>query len=155
MKRFLIVLTLVAVLGLPGAGRASPAYMPATYLDIMQTIAKAKGSVILVNFWATWCAPCRMELPGLVQLRKDFPEDKLKIYGVSVDQHPSALDSFLKQMPLNYSVLWATVDALRGFGISAVPRTMVFDRDGKLALQRDGYMDHGELKTTVQRLVGN
>ena len=98
------------------------------------TLAEWRGRVVVLNFWATWCPPCRDEMPGFVQLQQEFEVKGLQFVGVAIDD-PGTVRKFLQQHPVNYPVLvgderapaWA--DSL-GNTMSFLPFSVVFDRDG-------------------------
>ncbi|ACS81706.1 TlpA family protein disulfide reductase [Maridesulfovibrio salexigens] len=106
---------------------------------IQDIIAKNKGKVVLVNFWATWCPPCRAEIPELIELRKKFSDDDLVIIGVSVDQDSAAVDEFmLKSAKFNYPVYFAAEDVGAAFRIQSIPRTMLYDPAGQRVFDKEG-----------------
>jgi peroxiredoxin len=97
-----------------------------------------KGKVIMLNFWATWCAPCRQEMPGLSQLAMDLSSKDFVLIGISLDQSLRDLDSYIKTYPIAYPILhddgnlinkytWVT-----GSGSVGIPQTFIIDRNGKV-----------------------
>src|SRR5690348_15801968 len=66
-----------------------------------------KGKVVILDFWATWCWPCRMEIPGLIDLQKKYGDRGLVVIGVSLDDGPDVVRSFMKRQGVNYSVVMA------------------------------------------------
>jgi len=103
-----------------------------------QKLSDYKGKVIVVNFWATWCGPCRRELPDLSQIAKDLKEKDFKMVGVSVDRDNMQLTSFLKANPLSYSVvhnpdnLLSQYMSATGMTDDVIPQTFVIDKSGKI-----------------------
>jgi peroxiredoxin len=97
-----------------------------------------KGKVILLNFWATWCPPCRKELPDLSSIAKEFKGKNFELIGVSVDENPSALVSFLNSNSLSYTVLHENgglLDkymAVVGGTQNVIPQTFIIDKNGKV-----------------------
>lgn len=93
-----------------------------------------EGQVILVNFWATWCPPCRHEIPDLIRLQQNYGSQGFQIIGVSVDEGPpSNVAEFVKENQINYPVGLITESALKRFGSPrAVPTTFVINRDGEV-----------------------
>ena len=100
-----------------------------------------RGKVLVINFWATWCGPCRIEIPDLVKLRQEFAEDDLTIVGIAVSEQgtPEQIDvrlrRFMEQYGINYPVYYdADMRWLRNYNSSpmvAIPLTVVIDQDGK------------------------
>ncbi|HAS89378.1 MAG TPA: TlpA family protein disulfide reductase [Desulfovibrio sp.] len=106
---------------------------------IQDVIAKNKGKVVLVNFWATWCPPCRAEIPELIKLRKKFSDDDLVIIGVSVDQDSDDVNEFmLKGAGFNYPVYFAGDDVGSAFRIQSIPRSMIYDPAGQRVFDKEG-----------------
>ena len=97
-----------------------------------------KGKVILLNFWATWCPPCRKELPALSQIADEFKGKNFQMIGVSVDENPSALTSFLQSNSLSYTILHNNSGLLEkymdivGGGQNVIPQTFIIDKNGKV-----------------------
>ena len=102
-----------------------------------------KGKVVLLNFWATWCGPCRYEIPALVQIREDYDPDEVAIIGVSLDQVPAdkaqpLLGKFVERFEINYPILHDSRAELiktyykQNLNTVAVPMTYVFDQQGRL-----------------------
>lgn len=97
-----------------------------------------KGKVILLNFWATWCPPCRKELPDLSTLSGEFKDKEFKMIGVSVDDNQEVLNNFLKTNNLSYTVVFEPNELVSKYMESAgqnqnvVPQTYIIDKNGKV-----------------------
>lgn len=100
-------------------------------------LAQYKGQVVLLNFWATWCAPCRVEMPQFVAWQKQYPG--LRIVGVSIDDSKAPVPPFVDRMRLNYPVAMGTANLgdLYG-GVYGVPVTFLIDRHGIVRARFDG-----------------
>jgi len=97
------------------------------------TLSELRGKIVLVNFWATWCPPCRAEMPNLDAIYAQFASQGLVILSIS-DEDPSTVNSFLQGKIYHPPVLIDPGDAIHNeFHIVGIPQTFVFDRDGKLA----------------------
>ena len=99
------------------------------------SLSDYKGRVVIINFWATWCAPCREEIPGFIKLQEKY-NGELAILGISVDQDgPRVVPPFMERYGINYPVLYADGEIIRNYGgISGVPTTFLLDRN--LVVQR-------------------
>jgi cytochrome c biogenesis protein CcmG/thiol:disulfide interchange protein DsbE len=84
----------------------------------------------MLNFWATWCPPCKREIPDFVELQKKYGAKGLKIVGIALDK-PESVMEFLREQPLNYTVLLGNNDVSGMFGnIESIPTTFLIDREG-------------------------
>jgi thiol-disulfide isomerase/thioredoxin len=91
-----------------------------------------KGNVIIIDFWATWCGPCRRGIPDFVELQNEYGEDNLTILGVNVDQGDlSIVPKFAESYKINYPVLYSNMDIIRKYGpINSIPLAFIVDREG-------------------------
>ena len=115
----------------------APATVPDVTMETLdgRTIAMAdqRGKVVLVNFWATWCGPCREEIPFLVRLAERYP-DHLTVIGVSEDHgSPDTVAAFAAQYGVNYPIVMSTPEIKRAFpGVFALPTSFVVDPEGRI-----------------------
>ncbi len=114
-------------------------------------LTKLKGKVVVVNFWATWCGPCRKEIPGFMEVYNQYKSKGLEIVGVSLDQEGwDVVRPYLARMPITYPVVigdGALADAYGG--IDAIPATFIIDKNGNIAKKHIGYLH----KTDFERIV--
>lgn len=99
-----------------------------------------KGKVVVIDFWATWCGPCRQEIPGYVDLQKKYGADGLVIIGVSLDQAgPAVVAEFMKKFGVNYPMVMGDDDVQAAFGgMEAIPTTFLIDRAGRIRDRKVG-----------------
>ncbi|EPR34907.1 alkyl hydroperoxide reductase/ Thiol specific antioxidant/ Mal allergen [Alkalidesulfovibrio alkalitolerans DSM 16529] len=135
------------------AGNKAPAYTPITYQGVLKAVAENNGKPVLVNFWATWCPPCIMEIPHLMKLREEFDEDSLAMLGISLDEDVAPLQRFLERRPLNYDVFHGGPDVMTGFRVTGVPRTVIYDVNGRQAFAHDGYLEPEALRRAVAEVM--
>ena len=121
-----------------------------------------RGRVMLVNFWATWCVPCREEFPGLVRLYRNYHDQGLSVVAISMDEPESvpAVRDFLAEQHApfgsyrqNFHDFVALVDSINPRWGGGIPATFVFDRDGKLAESWVGGTKFEDFERAVQPLL--
>ena len=120
------------------------------------SLAGLKGKVVLVDFWATWCGPCRMELPHFVQLQEDYQGKGFTMLGVSVDQYSrDGIAAFLRINQINYPVVLDEDQdvAKRYGGINAIPYTVLIDKKGIIRQTYVGYTEPEVFQKAVQQLL--
>jgi len=119
------------------------------------TLASSKGKVILLNFWATWCGPCRAEIPDLVELQNKY-KDRLQIVGLVVDEDDQdAIKGFVEKVGINYPVALATNDIRTQYGgIAALPTSFVLDAEGRIVQKHEGLRDPVLYETEIRSLLG-
>jgi cytochrome c biogenesis protein CcmG/thiol:disulfide interchange protein DsbE len=119
------------------------------------TLAGSKGKVILLNFWATWCGPCRAEIPDLVELQNKY-KDRLQILGLVVDDDDQdAIKEFAEKFGINYPVAIAGNDIRFQYGgIAALPTSFVLDSEGRIVQKHEGLRDPLLYETEIRSLLG-
>ncbi|GAB7080306.1 TlpA disulfide reductase family protein [Megalodesulfovibrio paquesii] len=148
------LLALCAVLsGMPGKAEAQQAVLPIDHISLMQQVRENKGKVVVVNFFATWCGPCQLEIPGLKKLRTEYDPEEVLFLGVSVDEDPAALPSFVKRMDFNYPVYLAKPGVAQFYDVGGIPKMLVYNRNGELTMNHVGFLDASELKQELSTLL--
>jgi len=119
------------------------------------SLAALRGKVILLNFWATWCGPCRAEVPDLVELQNKY-KDKLQVLGlVTDDDDEDAVRKFVDSFGINYPVAMASSDIRVQYGgIPALPTSFVIDLEGRVVQKHEGLRDPVLYETEVRALLG-
>ena len=114
------------------------------------SLASYKGKVLILNFWATWCPPCRREIPGFIEAYRELKDKGLEILGVSVDDMPEAtLGQWVRDAGMNYPVALATAKIVADYEPGDyIPATIVIDREGRIRYRQSQLMD----KETLVRL---
>lgn len=113
-----------------------------------------RGKVVILDFWATWCPPCRKGIPDLIQLKKDF-KDKLVIIGISVDTDTQKdVVPFIKKMGINYHVAYAGDNITQAYGgVQAIPTSFVINKNGDIVKSFVGLQDISTYQSLVTTLL--
>jgi thiol-disulfide isomerase/thioredoxin len=110
-------------------------------------LQEQQGNVVLINFWASWCGPCREELPHLEALQQEYADLGFTILAVNVDEDPSKADILLSDIPVSFPVLFdVNDDVSKLYDVKAMPTTVLVDRDGNQRLLHHGYKSGDEVK---------
>jgi peroxiredoxin len=113
-----------------------------------------RGQVVLINYWASWCAPCRQETPGLIDLSRDYRYKGLTIVGVSMDEGGKpAVRSFLSEFHLPYPVLIPDLGSPSAPAVDALPTTVLVDRSGRVAKSYVGAVKESVFRADVDQLL--
>lgn len=117
-------------------------------------LSQHRGQVVLLNYWASWCAPCRQETPGLINLARDYRYKGLAIVGISMDEGGKpAVESFLREFHLPYPVLMPDLAAPSVPAIDALPTTVLVDRSGRAAKSYVGAVQETVFRADIDRLL--
>jgi cytochrome c biogenesis protein CcmG/thiol:disulfide interchange protein DsbE len=117
------------------------------------SLSDFKGKVVLLDFWATWCPPCRKEIPHLVELSQQYEKDGLVVIGLSLDDSKDPVGSFAKQNQINYPVVMANDKVCAAYGgVSAIPTLFLIDRKGDISQKHVGYTDKAVLEKEIKAL---
>jgi thiol-disulfide isomerase/thioredoxin len=145
-----------------GAGDVAGAVAPEFELPVLDSNGKTlklsdlKGKAVVLNFWATYCVPCKSEMPWLVQLQKQYGAQGLQIVGVTKDgDSQKTASEFTKKMGINYPILVGSekVEDLYG-GIGGLPTTFFIDRNGKVVIRRLGQMQEDQIVEDIKKSLG-
>jgi thiol-disulfide isomerase/thioredoxin len=115
-----------------------------------------KGQVVLINFWATWCGPCRKEMPLLEQIQKKYASLGFTMLGVNVEEDTTMMDEFLKDVPVSFPILLDPANGVsKLYNVSAMPSTVIVDRKGNVRYIHQGYKpgDEGKYQDMIRQLI--
>ena len=116
-----------------------------------------RGKAVLLNFWATWCSPCKVEMPWFVDLQKKYGNDGLVVLGVAMDDtETSKIAQFTSEMGVNYPVLLGTDKVSEDYGnVEYLPTSFYIDREGKLIGKGTGLLGRKEIEQNVQKALAS
>jgi thiol-disulfide isomerase/thioredoxin len=138
---------------------AKPANMNFTLKDVDNKdvkLASLKGKVVLLDFWATWCGPCKIEIPWFIEFQNKYGKAGLQVVGVSVDDTQAKLKPYVTQMKMNYVVLQGLDhdDIQDAFGpLFGIPVTVVISRDGKVCAKHTGLSSKDGFEREIKSLL--
>jgi len=140
-----------------GIGAPRPAFSLRDVDGSTHDATEWDGKVLLVNFWATWCPPCRNEMPRLIELQDAYGDRGLRVIGIALDS-PDLVAAYAERMGVNYAMLWGEQDAIdvaHGFGIDVVglPISAVVDRQGQVVALHIGELHEDDLAALVLPLL--
>lgn len=112
------------------------------------SLSDYQGKVIFINFWATWCPPCRAEIPGFVEVFDKYKEKGMQVLGISLDRTgKKKVQKFAKEYKINYPVAIATSEIVKDYKPGQyIPSTIIIDRKGKIRHKHIGYLDKKALE---------
>lgn len=118
-------------------------------------LSKLTGKVVIVNFWATWCGPCRKEIPDFIEFYKNYKDKGVEILGVSLDRDGwEKVKPFLKQTPINYPIVLGNGEIAGKFSrFNAIPTTFIIDKSGNIVDEHTGVMTRSQLEAKIKPLL--
>src|SRR3974390_390354 len=160
MNHRMVAMTAALLLALPtlatGSASAAPPFTLAARGGRGVSLAQYRGQVVMINFWASWCGPCRQEMPLLEGIYKKYRSAGFTMLGVNVEPDSKAADEWLKQTPVSFPILYdrdSKVSKL--YDVAGMPSTVIIDRSGKLRMLHRGYKpgDENEYLDSIRALI--
>lgn len=119
-------------------------------------LSSYKGRVVLLNFWATWCHGCKLEIPWIVEFQKKYKDRGFAVIGVAMDDDGwKSVRPYLAEKRLNYTIVVGNQEMAKPFGLDAMPMTFLIDRDGKIAATSVGIIDRDACDRQIAELLGS
>ena len=155
---WLLCLPLLANAGGVKVGQAAPEItLPALVGGEAVTLSSLSGKVVYLDFWASWCGPCRLSFPQLEALRQELGGQGFEVYAISVDEVREDALGFLEELPVSYPVLIDTAGSTpQTYGILGMPTGYLIDRNGIVRHVHQGYKksDGAKLRSAIVELLG-
>jgi len=138
------------------SGQLAPDFTLNTLDGKTMKLSDLRGKAVLLNFWATWCEPCKVEMPWFVDLQTKYASQGLQVVGVAMDDaSPSEISSFAHKLGVNYPVLIGKEEVGAQYGgIEYLPSTFYISRDGKILDHVFGLVSKSEIETNIQKALG-
>ncbi len=157
IRRLPIVAMLSAFVALSWPAAATDGSVPAPEFNLVNraggqlSLASLRGQVVMINFWASWCGPCRQEFPALDEMYRKYKPMGFTMVGINVESEKADAERFLGARPVSFPILFDPDNKVSGnYGVSAMPTTVLVDRQGRLRWQHRAYKPGDEAKYIEQ-----
>jgi len=135
------------------SGSAAPLFTLAEVNGGNVSLSDFKGKVVILDFWATWCPPCKREIPDFITLQSEYGSRGLQVVGIALDQ-PDKVRLFAQQNGMNYPVLLGTDQIASEYGgIEGIPTTFVLDKNGNIVNRFEGYRPKEDFEAEINKLL--
>jgi cytochrome c biogenesis protein CcmG/thiol:disulfide interchange protein DsbE len=120
------------------------------------SLSDFEGDIVVLNFWTTWCPPCRKEIPYFIKISNDYKDKGVSFIGISLDEDKDIIKKFVSAYGMNYTIVYDTASAnVSGmWGIEAFPTTFILDGKGNVAYKNVGMMPEDRLISQIESLLG-
>lgn len=140
-----------------GCKAEGPANLTLTLKDMNDAeykLSDLKGKVVLVNFWASWCAPCLAEIPEFIKVREEYHDRGFEILGISTDDTPAQLRDFARKYKTNYPLVQVTAEVEEAYGpVFGLPTSILVARDGSVCKRHFGPLSKEQLERELKPLL--
>jgi peroxiredoxin len=118
------------------------------------SLSDYEGQVVLLNFWATWCGPCKIEMPWFVEFQRKYKDQGFTVLAVSLDEDIDPVGPFVEEYELNFPVVWGNEETAQKFGgVAALPTTLVIDREGMVVDSHTGLISKSIYEEQIEGLL--
>ena len=134
-------------------GEPAPDFTLQTVDGESVTLSDFKGKVVMVNFWATWCPPCKAEIPDFIALQEEYGDKGFDIVGIALDK-PAAIESFMARSEINYTIVVGDESIAAMYGnVTSIPTTFLIDREGVIRHSAVGMRPKAEWTAAIGQLL--
>jgi thiol-disulfide isomerase/thioredoxin len=161
MRSLAIAALLAVVVAAPASGtevgQAAPTFSLPSRTGDAVTLDKLRGKVVYVDFWASWCGPCRRSFPWMNDMQQKYGSKGFVVVGVNVDKKRSDADKFLAQNPANFTIAFDESGATpSAYAVKGMPSSYLIDGNGNVTFVERGFLDEhkGDLEQRIAALVG-
>ena len=153
---------LIGIVAISAVASAAPESGPAPNFQLSArdgsqiSLAGLQGDVVMINFWATWCGPCRQEMPHLEALHQRYSSLGFTLLGVNVEDDPKGAEAWLAETPVSFPILFDSQnDVTKLYDVIAMPSTVLVDRTGNIRYAHHGYKPgyEDDYQTQIRQLI--
>lgn len=149
-----IGMILLTTLAAAGPRNSAPEFKATDANGAPVRLPDYKGKVVVLNFWATWCGGCKLEIPWLIDFQNKYRGSGLAVIGVSMDDDGWKLvKPFITEKGMNYPVILGTPDLAKSYDVDAMPKTLLIDRGGRIAASHIGVVDRTAFEGEIRALL--
>ena len=136
-------------------GKPAPGFTLKTPEGKTVSLADYKGEAVLLNFWATWCGPCKLEMPWLIELQKKYAPQGFTVLGISEDDGPpKQVADFAAKMGIDYPIVLSDDKLNKAYGgVDYLPTSYYIGRDGKIAVETGGIISESAIEANIQKII--
>jgi peroxiredoxin len=149
-----VAVPLSAELTKPAARKVAPDFTSRDATGAPIQLSTFRGKVVLLDYWATWCAGCKVEIPWYVEFQHTYQAQGLSAIGVAMDDNGwKSVTPYLKEHPISYPIVTGDADLAKRYGVTALPVTLLIDRTGRIAATHFGLVDKASFERDLRRLL--
>src|SRR5258706_223477 len=159
MLASILLLALAATAQSPKTSKSSTGRSPAPNFNLKDAsgkdfkLADLKGKVVLVNFWATWCEGCQVEIPWFVEFQKEYADRGLVVVGIAMDDDWKSVKPWIEEKKVNYPIVIGNQGLGKQYGLIGMPLTALVDREGRIADVHNGIVDKTATEQRIKDLL--
>ncbi len=150
-----LLATMLAVVSVNAADsrKTAPSFSLINSEGAPVSLSQYKGKVVLLDFWATWCTGCKVEIPWYMQFGDKYKRDGLVVLGVAMDDTWQPVKPFVKEKKMNYPVVLGNKEIAKRYGLTSMPKTLLIDRDGRIAWSFTGIVNRDRFESELKSLL--
>jgi cytochrome c biogenesis protein CcmG/thiol:disulfide interchange protein DsbE len=135
-------------------GEVAPDFVRADFADKQFRLSDYRGKLVLLNFWATWCPPCREEMPLFSKWQREYKTKGLQVIGVSMDDDGASVKEFLAEHPVTYPIVMGDVKLAETYGgVLGLPLSYLIDMQGRVVARYQGEADLAKMEAKIKNLL--
>lgn len=155
MLRALVLGIALTTIQAATVGKSAPDFALTGNHGAIVRLSDYKGRIVLLDFWATWCGGCKVEIPWYMEFQNKYKDKGLAVIGVAMDDDGwKKVKPFASAKKMNYPIVLGSDDLAKRYGVTALPLTLLIDREGKIAARTPGLVNKDAFEKKIQSLLG-